>query len=53
MWTLICLMPAAALLTHQIRKANATPKTRPITMADVPVIVMIGDNIQADLEVEP
>ena len=53
MWTLICLTPAALLFAHQIRKANNTPKPQPLTMADIPVIVLIDDNIHPDLEVQP
>lgn len=49
MWTLICLTPAALLFAHQIRKANATPKQPQPTMADIPVIVLIGDELEGDL----
>ena len=49
MLTVICLMPAALLFAHQIRKANATTKPTTPTMADIPVIVLIGDELEVDL----
>lgn len=49
MLTVICLMPAAALFAHQIRKANARSKQTTPTMADIPVIVLIGDELEVDL----
>lgn len=49
MWTLMCLIPAVALFAHQIRRANRTLKKQPPTMADIPVIVLIGDEFKGDL----
>lgn len=45
----MCLIPAAALFAHQIRRANRTSKAQPLTMADIPVIVLIGDELKGDL----
>ena len=46
MWTLICLTPAALLFAHQIRQANRIPKAHPPTMADIPVIILIGQDLE-------
>ena len=48
MWTLICLAPAALLFAYQIRQAQTTKPPRP-TMADIPVIVLIGNDLEAQL----
>jgi hypothetical protein len=48
MWTLICLTPAALLFAYQIRQAQ-TPKPSTPTMADIPVIVLIGNDLEAQL----
>jgi len=48
MWTAICLIPAALLFTHQIRQSNQPKPPRP-TMADIPVIVLIGNDLEAQL----
>lgn len=45
----MCLTPAALLFAHQIRRANRTSKAQPLTMADIPVIVLIGDELKEDL----
>lgn len=49
MWTAICLMPAALLLIHQIRQAQQTPKQPQPTLADIPVIVLVGNDLEAEL----
>jgi hypothetical protein len=49
MWTLICLTPAALLLVHQIRKAAQAPKQPQPTLADIPVIVLVGNDLEAEL----
>jgi len=49
MWTLICLTPAALLLAHQVNKARALPKPSAPTMADIPVIVLIGNDLEVEL----
>lgn len=49
MWTLICLTPAALLLTHQIRQAHKKPKPTTPTLADIPVIVLVGNDLEVDL----
>jgi len=49
MWTLICLIPAALLFTHQVKKARAMPKQQAPTMADIPVIVLVGNDLEVDL----
>jgi hypothetical protein len=49
MWTLICLTPAALLLAHQIRKAAQAPKQQQPTLADIPVIVLVGTDLEAEL----
>lgn len=48
MWTLISLLPAALLFAYQIRQAQ-TPKRPKPTMADIPVIVLIGNDLEAQL----
>lgn len=48
MWTLICLTPAALLFMHQIRQANK-PKPAAPGLSDIPVIVLVGDNLEVDL----
>lgn len=48
MWTLISLLPAALLFAYQIRQAQ-TPKPSTPTMADIPVIVLIGNDLEAEL----
>ena len=48
MWTLICLTPAALLFAHQIRKANQ-PKASVPSLSDIPVIVLIGNDLEVDL----
>lgn len=49
MWTLICLIPAALLFAHQIKQARAIPKQMAPTMADIPVIVLVGEDLKVDL----
>ena len=49
MWTLICLTPAALLFAHQVKKARAMPKQAAPTMADIPVIVLVGNDLEVDL----
>jgi len=49
MWTVVCLIPAALLLAHQIRTAQQAPKQPAPTLADVPVIVMIGEDLEVQL----
>ena len=48
MWTLICLTPAALLFAHQIRKANQ-PKPPAPSLSDIPVIVLVGQDLEVDL----
>jgi hypothetical protein len=48
MWTAICLIPAALLFAHQIRKANQ-PKPPVPTLSDIPVIVLVGNDLEVDL----
>ena len=48
MWTAICLIPAALLFAHQIRKANQTKPPAP-SLSDIPVIVLIGNDLEVDL----
>jgi hypothetical protein len=48
MWTLICLTPAALLFAHQIRKANQ-PKPPAPSLSDIPVIVLVGNDVEVDL----
>jgi hypothetical protein len=43
MWTAICLIPAALLFAHQVRKANTL---RAETPAGTPVIVLIGEDLE-------
>ena len=43
---MICLTPAALLLAHQIRQAKTTPKQSAPTMADIPVIVLLGTDLE-------
>jgi len=43
MWTAICLIPAALLITHQIRKANTARAAEP---TGTPVIVLIGEDLE-------
>jgi hypothetical protein len=43
MWTAICLIPAALLFAHQIRKANTL---REATPTGTPVIVLIGEDLE-------
>lgn len=49
MWTLICLTPAILLFAHQVKKARAMPKQAAPTMADIPVIVLVGNDLEVDL----
>ena len=49
MWTVLALTPAALLFAHQIRQANATPKQSAPTLADIPVIVLIGTDLEVEL----
>lgn len=49
MWTVLALIPAALLFAHQIRQANATPKPPAPTLADIPVIVLIGNDLEVEL----
>lgn len=46
MWTLICLTPAALLFAHQIRQAKLSETAAAPTMADIPVIVLIGEDLE-------
>jgi hypothetical protein len=48
MWTAICLIPAALLFTHQIRQSNK-PKPSAPSLSDIPVIVLIGNDLEVDL----
>lgn len=48
MWTAICLIPSAALLIHQHRQRNRQ-RTEALTLADVPVIVLIGNDLEGEL----
>lgn len=49
MWTILCLTPAALLFAHQVKQARAIPKQTAPTMADIPVIVLIGNDLEVDL----
>ena len=48
MWTAICLIPAAVLFAHQIRKTNQ-PKPPTPSLSDIPVIVLSGNDLEVDL----
>jgi len=48
MWTVLALTPAALLFAHQIRKANQSKRAAP-TLADIPVIVLIGNDLEVEL----
>jgi hypothetical protein len=48
MWTAISLIPAALLFAHQIRKANQ-PKPPAPSLSDIPVIVLVGNDLEVDL----
>jgi hypothetical protein len=43
MWTVICLIPAALLFAHQVRKANTLRAAAP---TGTPVIVLIGEDLE-------
>jgi hypothetical protein len=43
MWTVVCLIPAALLFAHQIRKANTLRAAAP---TGTPVIVLIGEDLE-------
>ena len=49
MWTLICLTPAALLFAHQVKKGRARQAIPGPTMADIPVIVLVGNDLEVDL----
>jgi hypothetical protein len=42
-------MPAALLLAHQIRQAAQAPKQPQPTLADIPVIVLVGNDLEGGL----
>ena len=48
MWTIICLTPAALLFAHQIRQSNK-PKPSAPSLSDIPVIVLIGNDLEVNL----
>ena len=48
MWTLLALTPAALLLAHQIRQSNK-PKPSAPSLSDIPVIVLVGNDLEVDL----